>query len=140
MSTGESSSGGRRRRSILSDTFEALIGAIYLDSGISTARRVVRKALKKIMLQAEADHHRGDYKSSLQERTQALFRLAPMYRVVGEIGEEHDKTFAVEAVLRQDVIGSGNGKTKKEAEQSAAHDALLHLPAELEIVAIQPEP
>jgi ribonuclease-3 len=131
MSSGESSSGGRLRRSILSDVFEALIGAIYLDSGISTARRVVRKALKTMILQAAADQHRGDYKSSLQERTQALFRLAPLYRVVGEVGEEHDKTFAVEAVLREDVIGSGNGKTKKEAEQSAAHDALLHLPVEI---------
>lgn len=130
MSPGEASSGGRIRRSILSDTFEAVVGAIYLDSGIRSARRVVRKALKNIALQAEADQHRGDYKSSLQERTQAMFRTAPMYRVVGEIGQEHDKTFAVEAVLHQDVIGSGNGKTKKEAEQSAAHDALLHLPDE----------
>jgi ribonuclease-3 len=135
MSPGESSSGGRRRRSILSDVFEAVIGAIYLDRGITTARRVVRKALKRIILQAASDHHRGDYKSSLQERTQALYRLAPMYRVVGEIGEEHDKTFAVEAVLREDVIGSGNGKTKKEAEQSAAHDALAHLPIHVEMAA-----
>ena len=68
-----------------------------------------------MILQAEADHHRGDYKSSLQERTLTLFHLAPFYRVVGEVGEEHDKTFSVEAILREDVIGSGDGKTRKEA-------------------------
>jgi ribonuclease-3 len=127
MSSGEDSSGGRGRRSILSDAFEAVVGAIYLDSGIVAARRFVRNALKNIILLAVDDTHRGDYKSSLQERTQSLFRTAPIYRVVSEMGREHDKTFAVEAVLRGDVIGTGNGKTKKEAEQSAAQDALLHL-------------
>ena len=134
MSAGESSSGGRLRRSILSDVFEAVIGAIYLDNGIPTARRVVMQSYEENRnFTSNADQHRGDYKSSLQERTQALFRLAPLYRVIGEIGEEHDKTFTVEAVLREDVIGSGNGKTKKEAEQSAAHDALVHLPSHIEI-------
>ena len=129
MSAGEDSSGGRKRRSILSDAFEAIIGAIYLDCGITTARRVVRRLLKQFVLQSTRDKHRGDYKSSLQERTQAIYRLAPLYRVVEEIGSEHDKTFAVQAILLEEVIGAGNGKTKKEAEQAAAHDALDHLPA-----------
>ena len=103
MSSGESSSGGRRRRSIVSDVFEAVIGAIYLDSGLAAAEEIVHRSLKNIMAQAEEDRHRGDYKSSLQERTQALFRLAPQYRVIGEVGQEHDKTFEVQVILREDV-------------------------------------
>lgn len=129
MSSGEASSGGRRRRSILADSFEALIAAIYLDSGIRAARRVVRQCLLNTMRAAIADQHRGDYKSSLQERIQALYRMTPLYRIIDESGREHDKTFTVEALLDEEVIGTGHGKSKKEAEQAAAHNALLNMPS-----------
>lgn len=124
MSPGEAASGGRRRRSILSDALEAVIGAVYLDAGMAAARRVIKGILKNIIDIAESDAHRGDYKSSLQEKTQAMCRQAPTYRVTVESGSEHDKTFAVEAILLNEVIGAGVGKSKKEAEQIAARDAL----------------
>jgi len=127
MSSGEAASGGRRRRSILADAFEAVIAAIYLDCGVRSARRVVRNALIGAMHEVAADQHRRDYKSSLQERTQAQIRKTPYYRIVGELGHEHDKTFTAQALVGDTVIGQGMGKTKKEAEQSAALDALENL-------------
>lgn len=128
MSAGEAASGGRRRRSILADAFEAVVAAIYLDCGIVSARRVVRKALKNAIQDVATDQHRRDYKSSLQERAQAHLRLTPIYRTIEEIGHEHDKTFIVHAVVGESVIGQGQGKSKKEAEQAAAFDALDNLP------------
>lgn len=129
MSTGEAASGGRRRRSILADAFEALIAAIYLDSGIRQARRVVRKALLPAIQTVISEPHRRDYKSALQEQTQAAVRLTPLYRIAGEIGRDHEKTFTAQALLGEAVIGEGRGQSKKEAEQSAAFDALQNLPA-----------
>ena len=128
MSAGEAQSGGRRRRSILADAFEAIIAAIYLDCGIRTARRIIRDALMPAIRATANDQHRGDYKSSLQEQTQALLRHAPLYRILNETGHEHDKTFIAQAVIGETVIGEGTGKSKKEAEQAAAKDALTQLP------------
>jgi ribonuclease III len=128
MSSGEAQSGGRRRRSILADAFEALMAAIYLDCGIPVARRVIREALMPAIRAAATDQHRGDYKSSLQEQTQAQLRQTPLYRILNETGHEHDKTFIAQAVLGETIIGEGKGKSKKEAEQSAAQDALTQLP------------
>jgi ribonuclease-3 len=127
MSPGEAASGGRRRRSILADAFEALIAAIYLDCGIRAARRVVRNALMAALREVAADQHRRDYKSSLQEQTQARMHAAPLYRIVGEQGREHEKTFIAEAVIGGKVLGQGTGRSKKEAEQAAAQDALGQL-------------
>lgn len=128
MSPGEAASGGRRRRSILADAFEALIAAIYLDSGIRQARKVVRNALKDAVRMVASDQHRRDYKSALQEQTQAHNRRAPAYRIIAEEGRDHDKTFRVQALMDDRVIGEGSGKSKKEAEQSAAQNALENLP------------
>ena len=124
VSTGEESSGGRRRRSILADAFEALVAAVYLDSGIRSARRIIRNALKDAIEGSVRDELRRDFKSALQERTQARERLTPTYRVVQEDGEQHDRTFVSQVVLGETVIGEGSGKSKKEAEQAAALSAL----------------
>ena len=124
VSTGEASSGGRRRRSILSDAFEAIIAAIYLDGGIRTARRIIRSTLMEAIETSSTDEHRRDYKSALQERTQARERLTPIYNIIREEGQDHDKTFLAQAVIGDTVIGEGSGKSKKEAEQAAALDAL----------------
>jgi len=124
ISAGEDSSGGRKRRSILADAFEALIAAVYLDSGIRSARRVIRKALKDSIKASATDEHRRDFKSALQERTQAKSRLTPIYNILREEGQDHDKTFVAQAVLDGAVLGEGSGKSKKEAEQAAARDAL----------------
>ncbi len=127
MSLSEAASGGRRRRSIIADAFEAIIAAVYLDRGIVAARRVVRKALLETLHAAATDPHRHDFKSSLQEQTQAVVRKAPLYRIANEDGREHDKTFLAEAFLDDVLIGTGSGKSKKEAEQAAALDALNNL-------------
>ncbi len=128
MSVSEAASGGRRRRSILADAFEAIIAAVYLDRGIVAARRVVRNALLETLHAVVIDTHRHDFKSALQERTQAALRQAPLYLIANEEGQEHDKTFLAEAVLGEVIIGTGSGKSKKEAEQAAALDALNNLP------------
>jgi ribonuclease-3 len=124
MSSGEAAAGGRRRRSIQADSYEDLIAAVYLDRGIRSARRIVRAALKEAIAMTVVDEHRRDYKSALQERTQGEFRLTPYYRIIREEGMEHDKTFQAQAIVGEEVIGEGGGKSKKEAEQAAALDAL----------------
>lgn len=124
VSMGEASTGGRRRRSILADAFEAVIAAVYLDSGIRSARKVLRSTLKAAIAGSATDEHRRDYKSALQERTQARDRLTPIYNIIREEGRDHDKTFQAQAVVGEIVIGEGTGKSKKEAEQAAALDAL----------------
>ena len=129
MSSGEAASGGRRRRSILADAFEAIVAAIFLDRGMMQARKFVRAALTQAIRSAANDTHRGDFKSSLQEHTQAFSRKTPLYVIVSEIGQEHDKTFTAQAVVGETVIGIGSGKSKKEAEQAAARNALENLPA-----------
>jgi len=127
VSAGEASTGGRRRRSILADAFEALIAAVYLDSGIRSARRIVRSTLQAAIADSATDEHRRDYKSALQERTQARERLTPVYRIAREDGQDHDKTFLAQAVIGEEVLGEGSGKSKKEAEQAAALNALERL-------------
>jgi ribonuclease-3 len=127
MSVSEAATGGRRRRSILADAFEAIVAAVYLDRGIVAARKMVRDSLLETLHAAATDQHRSDFKSSLQERTQAVTRKAPLYRIANEIGQEHDKTFLAEAFLDDVRIGTGSGKSKKEAEQAAALDALNNI-------------
>ncbi len=127
LSSGEAAAGGGQRRSILSDAFEAVIAAVYLDRGIVSARRVIHKALKTAILTAQTEQHRRDYKSALQEQTQAVFKITPRYRIHSEAGQEHNKTFTAEAMLGEKSIGSGVGKSKKEAEQAAALNALVSL-------------
>jgi ribonuclease III len=140
LSNSEAATGGRRRRSILADAFEALIAAIYLDCGISVARRVVLSALEEALLTAATEQHRRDYKSALQEVTQARNRRTPAYRILLETGQEHDKTFVAEAVLDGEPIGRGSGKSKKEAEQAAAYDALTKLPRDFAAAVPDNEP
>jgi ribonuclease III len=124
MSAGEDASGGRARHSILSDTFEALVAITYLDAGLEAAREFCLRALKPILIDIEREEHIRDYKSLLQEITQGKHKKAPKYVVINEEGADHDKTFVVEARLDGDVLGKGTGKSKKQAEQSAALQAL----------------
>ena len=124
MSSGEQASGGRKRLSILSDTFEAIIALIYLDCGMDAARQFILRALESILVDIEREEHIRDYKSLLQEHTQGTHKKAPTYVVTGELGADHDKTFNVEVKLNNRVLGSGEGKSKKQAEQAAALEAL----------------
>ncbi|HEV2474682.1 MAG TPA: putative dsRNA-binding protein, partial [Chthonomonadales bacterium] len=127
IGTAEAAAGGRTRRSILADCFEAVIAAVFLDRGIRTARRVVIKRLTPAMREVLTDLYRRDYKSTLQEVIQAQACTAPTYVIVRETGEEHDKTFIAQALAGAEVLGEGAGKSKKQAEQAAAHAALQRL-------------
>jgi len=124
MSTGEEASGGRKRLSILSDAFEALVAVVYLDCGMDAARQFVLRALESILVDIERKEHIRDYKSLLQEHTQGLYKRAPRYVVISEQGADHDKTFSIEVALEEVVMGRGEGKSKKQAEQAAALQAL----------------
>ena len=123
---GEEQGGGRRRPSLLADAFEAIVGAVYLDGGFTAARAVAERLLGPA-LDASDQGLRLDYKSRLQERSQALMQQTPQYRVVKQDGPDHDKTFWVAIILAGNELGRAQGKSKKEAEQQAAALALVEL-------------
>jgi len=127
MSAGEEASGGRKRLSILADAFEALIAVVYLDCGLEVARQFILRALESILVDIERQEHIRDYKTLLQEHTQGLHKRAPRYVVIEEQGADHDKTFTIEARLDDTLLGRGEGKSKKQAEQAAALQALEHI-------------
>lgn len=120
---GERQSGGAERPSILADAFEALIAAIYLDSGIDDARRFIIPFVEK-MLETGSSSSFQDYKTLLQEIVQKNPEEVIRYELVDESGPDHDKSFIVELYLNSNVIGRGVGRSKKAAEQEAARQAL----------------
>ncbi|UCH33279.1 MAG: ribonuclease III [Armatimonadota bacterium] len=124
LAKGEAQSGGRDRPSLLSDALEAIIGATYLDRGLRAARALVLRLLDEPIRVLEQDEQRRDYKTLLQELTQSRHKQPPVYRVAAEEGPDHDKTFAVEVRFSTHLLGEGVGKSKKEAEQKAAKEAL----------------
>lgn len=126
LGRGEDLSGGRQRASILADAFEAVMAAVYLDGGLEAASRVL---LPRLTFPEPSAIPRGDPKTALQERLQATRRATPVYRVVGEEGPDHQKTFAVEVVADGQVLGRASGRTKKEAERSAAAGVLAVIEA-----------
>lgn len=121
---GEEGTGGRRRESVLSNAFEALIGAIYLDGGFEAARRFVMTFLGGRLERALASGDFHDYKTELQERTQGEFDCPPDYRIVDQEGREHERIFTAEVYVGGELMGTGRGRSKKEAQASAAKDAL----------------
>jgi ribonuclease-3 len=131
LGRGEEKTGGRFKQALLADGYEALIAAIYLDGGLDEAKRFLQRELKQALDDGLMQTVIGrDHKSTLQERLQALGRPLPEYRVTGEAGPDHRKTFGVDVVVEGEVLGSASGKTKKEAEQEAARLALERLPGE----------
>lgn len=123
LSNGERKNGGARRPSIVSDAFEALIAAIYLDGGYEAAKRHILR-----FVIPEIEYHRNnsfkDYKTKLQEIIQKNPGERLEYHLVSATGPDHDKHFKVEVHLNSNVIGRGGGRSKKEAEQQAAREAL----------------
>lgn len=120
---GEEHSGGRRKKAILADSLEAVIGAYFLDSGFKAAKKFVLKYIVPEIQKVLEDRHRKDYKTLLQELVQKRFRTYPQYIVVRKTGPDHDKTFWIEVVVDGTSYGPGHGKNKKEAEQAAAEAA-----------------
>ncbi len=125
ISFGEETTGGRQRPSILADVLEAVIGAVYLESGLEVARWFVLEQMHPYLMRiSSGDVNPNDYKSKLQEIAQAIWRKSPIYRIVRESGFSHDKRFQVQVIFDDEVIGDGLGRSKKEAEQDAAREAL----------------
>jgi ribonuclease-3 len=124
LSGEESETGGRDRTSILADSFEGVIGAIYLDQGYRAANKFIQRFLLGNIAEILKDEEHTNYKSLLQEYVQSKRLSHPIYRVRREVGPEHEKEFAIEVVVRGDVWGRGRGRSKKDAEQNAARDAL----------------
>lgn len=126
MGKGEEHTGGRDRSSILADAMEAIIGAVFMDSGYDEARRLVLCAFKNTIDEALAGRGVADYKTAIQEKLQAVGRDRTdiQYVLEREDGPDHNKTFYVNLVCNGRMIGMGKGSTKKEAEQNAARQAL----------------
>jgi ribonuclease-3 len=124
LGRGEESTGGRDKASILADTTEAIIGAVYLCAGLAAAALLIHHLLDPLMASSASMGAGLDWKTSLQELT-ALHGLgSPEYRVV-EDGPEHAKIFHAYALVGDSALGEGDGRTKKEAEQNAAEQAWL---------------
>jgi len=124
MGKGEETSGGRVRSSALADAFEALIGAMYLDSDLDTVRKFVLQEALPDIKNLEFDTLDVNPKGKLQEILQALSPLSPKYTIVSESGPEHHKLFVSEVSWSDIKLGTGEGQSKKEAEKFAAEDAL----------------
>ena len=124
LGKGEDQTGGRGRKSVLSDALEAVIGAIYLDGGFVPASDFIHR-----FILTDIEHKKlfYDSKTILQEVVQGNMEESLHYELIGEEGPDHDKHFLVEAVIGDQTIGRGSGHTKKAAEQEAAYQALLRL-------------
>ncbi|MGH9296036.1 MAG: ribonuclease III family protein, partial [Acidimicrobiales bacterium] len=123
LGRGEESSGGRRKASILADTLEALIGAVYLSDGVAGAVHFVLGLVTDRITEVAAEARLGDPKNRLQELSASLGLGAPVYRL-SERGPDHDKRFSAEVALGERRLGGGAGRSKKEAEREAAAEAL----------------
>lgn len=124
LGKGEEGAGGRKKKSLISDAFEALIGAIYLDGGLEIVEQFIKKFFKERASTLIEKGQYSDPKSMLQEKSQLLFGVLPQYRVGCEAGKPHKKIFSVDVYINERLFGSGMGRSKKEAETLAAKEAL----------------
>ncbi|WP_460595945.1 ribonuclease III [Geomonas sp. Red276] len=129
LGRGEEKGGGREKRSLLADAFEAVLAAVYLDGGIEAARSVVTGCFLPLLDSHETLSGR-DFKTDLQERARIVRRELPSYRLKEISGPDHDRRFTVEVFLGDQRMGEGAGRSKKEAEQAAARAALTMLKGE----------
>ncbi|MEE9443841.1 MAG: ribonuclease III [candidate division Zixibacteria bacterium] len=127
LSTEEEKAGGRERASILADAFEAVIGAIFIDGGLSPVRSFIERTILVYSDEIAADKTYINYKGELLEYLQARSEGMPRYEVVSEEGPDHHKTFTIEVIANGNVISNGVGSSKKDAEQKAAAAALRKL-------------
>jgi ribonuclease-3 len=129
LGRGEELTGGRDKPSLLADAMEAVVAAVYLEGGLPAVLGLVDRYLGSVFDQASAGTLDRDYKTQLQELAQSRFRLAPRYQVVAELGPDHAKKFEVAVELRGEVVGRATGRSKKDAEQAAARQAIETLAA-----------
>lgn len=131
LGKGEESSGGRTKESLLADGFEAIVGAIYLERGYPTALKFLRTQFKPFLEELAQPGFDRDFKTRLQEIAQSKLKATPRYMLAGEKGPDHEKIFEVNLLINGQVRGSGTGKSKKEAEQAAAKNAIEAIEAAL---------
>jgi ribonuclease III len=120
LGKGEEASGGRKKPSILADTFESVIAAIYLDAGFEQTRFVVHAIIAPLVGEGKQDFLFYDYKTAIQEKSLLLFKKMPRYVLISETGPDHDKLFETGLYIEDRLIATGKGKSKKEAEKQAA--------------------
>lgn len=131
LGKGEEMSGGRNKSSILADALEAMLGAVYLDRGLDAARKLIVRLFRPRMVAYVRGEGERDYKTILQELASADLRALPDYRIT-ERGPDHEKEFTARVYLGGKEWGSGIGRSKKEAEQQAAHEAYVRLTEQAE--------
>jgi ribonuclease-3 len=124
MSKGEEKSGGRTRSQLLANACEAVIGAVYLDQGYDAAKDLVHRVIVPRLPEIIKEGSDRDPKSTLQEKAQEKFNQTPEYIVTSESGPDHDKRFTIEVKLGDNVVGTGKGTSKQQAQQEAARAAL----------------
>jgi ribonuclease-3 len=128
MGKGEEASGGRQKPANLARALEALIAAVFLDRGLAAVRKFILKLAQKKLKETLRKGAEADYKSRLQEVTQASRQPKPKYRIIEATGPAHDRSFTIEVMVSNSVLGRGSGKSKKAAEAEAARAALARLP------------
>jgi ribonuclease-3 len=124
LGKGEERSGGRNKKSILADAYEALIAAVYLDGGMEAVQDLIKKQFDGLLTAAGSFGLSRDYKTELQELTQSRFSSVPRYELVEASGPDHDRTYRVQVVINGTAAGEGSGKSKKDAQQAAARAVL----------------
>ncbi len=127
LGKGEEVTQGREKPSILANTLEALIGALYLDAGFSETREIIHRLFVPLLGKIDSGQMINDFKSRLQEYTQEVYKVLPQYLLLEERGPAHDKTFRVALRLNGEIMAEGEGRSKKEAEQQAAREAFFCL-------------
>lgn len=124
LSNAEENNGGRSKPSLLSNAFEAIIGALYLEAGLESAREISIKLLEEVHPDISLDTLFKDYKTTLQEMTQALFGTTPEYKMVGSHGPDHKKEFEIAVFIDGKEYARASGKSKKVAQQESAEIAI----------------
>lgn len=130
LGRGEERSGGRERRSLLANTYEALLAAVYLDGGVEPVERIVEQDFAPLLADIASGISGRDFKTEFQEAVQLRFGRAPTYELIAADGPPHDRRFTVAAFVEGERMGEGSGRSKKEAEQAAARECLARLAAD----------
>src|SRR3990167_1068649 len=124
LSKGEEAGGGRKNKTILANTLEALIGGLYVDQGIEAAKKFIEENIISRAEEIIKSQGLKDPKSALQEKIQESLRESPVYKVIQEEGPDHDKSYIIGVYIGEKLLAEGSGKSKQEAEKSAAYNAL----------------
>ncbi len=124
ISIAEENNDGRSKPSLLSNAFEAVIGAIYLETGLDKVKDITIKLLNEVHPKIDLETLSRDYKTTLQELTQSTYGTTPTYELIGATGPDHKKEFEIAIIVNDESISSAKGKSKKEAQQKAAKKAL----------------